>query len=96
MSSLFFSPIHPSTGPRVVRDPVTTDAAAVQVPITFHTLPPLNLMLGESWYFAVAEVGANPSRESTGGFAVPPLPWKYTASGGGGATSCGTETGEPL
>ena len=52
--------------------PVTTAGAAVQVPISFHGLPPLNATPAESLNFGAVALGAIVSRNRAGGVLPDP------------------------
>ena len=89
-------PTRKSTAPSAVRDPLTTAGAAVQVPTSFQTLPPLNLIPGNPCTSPLRNIGAVSSRKRLGGLAVPPLPCKYKVDEALTANSGATVGGGPL
>src|SRR5580765_6145474 len=78
MSSLFLRPSHSCTSPSDVSEPRENAGAADHRPISTHALPPANRTDGESLYRAVLADGERSSNDSTDGFAMTPLPCRYT------------------
>src|SRR5882724_11715585 len=74
MSSLFFRPTHAWRALEVGRSPAVRTGWTAHVPIVTHGFPPAKCTLAESWYLAVAAVGAMSSRKSVFGLALLPEP----------------------